>query len=154
VIAQFHYLPVAFAVFWKSGLALGAALGMNWLLRKKSADVRRLVLSTAVAAMLVAAVALPVLPRWTAVMPRWFQAQRPAAQAVREQASGLSVTDDRELTARNTQSLAAHPAVRRIDLRHWLAPPDLVRGGSGAIGAICDQFVWTSPVANGVGSAG
>jgi hypothetical protein len=41
MITQFYGLPVFIAVFWKSGLALGAALAMRLLLRKRSADVRR-----------------------------------------------------------------------------------------------------------------
>jgi len=66
-------LPVFVEVFWKSSVALGAALCINWLLRKKSADARRLVLSTAVVVLLAAAAALPVLPRWTAVTPAWLE---------------------------------------------------------------------------------
>src|ERR1700723_373957 len=94
MIAAFDCLPVFSAVFWKSGVALGAALGISLLLRKRSADVRRLVLSTAVVAMFVAAAAFPLLPRWRAVTPLWFQLQRPVAQAVSEQASGPAIIDD------------------------------------------------------------
>ena len=122
MIAQFYGLSVFFAVFWKSGVALGAALGVSLLLRRKSADVRRLVLSTVVVAMFVAAAALPMLPRWTAMTPLWFQVQRPAAQAVSEQASVPAITDDSELTAPDTQLRSAQPVVRRIDLRPWLIP--------------------------------
>ena len=62
-------LPVFVEAFWKSGVALGAALCINVLLRKKSADVRRLVLSTVIAAMFVAAVTLPLLPQWSVAIP-------------------------------------------------------------------------------------
>ncbi len=122
MIAAFDYLPVFYAVFWKSGVALGAALSISLLLRKRSADVRRLVLSTAVVAMFVAAAALPGLPRWTAVTPVWFQLQRPAAQAVPERASGPAIIDNSDPTAPDTQPLAAHSVVRRIDLRPWVIP--------------------------------
>lgn len=57
-------LPVLIEVFWKSGAALGLALSICWLLRGKSADLRRLVLSTAILVIFVAAIASPVLPRW------------------------------------------------------------------------------------------
>ena len=73
-------------VFWKSGVALGGALCLSWLLRKRSADVRRLVFSTAVVAVLVSAAALPVLPRWTAVTPFSFGSTRPSMPS----ASGAS----------------------------------------------------------------
>ena len=53
-------LPVLIEVFWKSSVALGAALCVNGLLRKKSADLRRLVLSSAFVAMFVAALAIPL----------------------------------------------------------------------------------------------
>ena len=116
MIDAFDYLPVFSAVFWKSGVALGAALGISRLLRNKSADLRRLVLSTAVAAMFVAAVALPVLPRWTAVTPLWFK-----SQPVSKPSSNPAIIDDTELTA-PAQLPPAQPASRRIDLSPWLLP--------------------------------
>jgi hypothetical protein len=58
-------LPVLVEVFWKSGVILGAALCVNGLLQRRSADVRRLVLSSAIVAMFAAALAMPLLPRWT-----------------------------------------------------------------------------------------
>jgi len=122
MITQFYGLSVFFTVFWKSGVALGAALGVSLLLRRKSADVRRLVLSTAVVAMFVAAAVLPMLPRWTAVTPQWFQVQRPAARAVSEQASAPVIIGDDELAAPDAQLPAAQPLVRRIDLSSWLIP--------------------------------
>jgi hypothetical protein len=39
------------------------------MLRTRSADLRRLVFSTTIVAMFVAAAATPMLPRWTAVTP-------------------------------------------------------------------------------------
>jgi len=59
-------LPVLIAVFWKSGAELSAALFLNVLLRKKSADVRRLVLSTTLSVLFIAAAAMPVMPSWHA----------------------------------------------------------------------------------------
>jgi uncharacterized protein (TIGR03435 family) len=122
MINAFDYLPVFFAVFWKSGVALGAALCVSWLLRKKSADLRRLVLSTAVVAMFVAAAALPVLPRWTAVAPHWFQLQRLAAQAAAEQLPSPIIDDTTDITAPDTRPAPAQTQSRRIDLRAWLIP--------------------------------
>jgi hypothetical protein len=69
MMAHIDFVPILLEVFWKSGVALGGALCLNGLLRKKSADVRRLVLSTAVVAILVSAAAVPVLPRWRAFAP-------------------------------------------------------------------------------------
>ena len=65
----FEFSAALFAVFWKSGIALSAALCINWMLRTRSADLRRLVFSTTIVAMFVAAAATPMLPRWTAVTP-------------------------------------------------------------------------------------
>jgi TonB family protein len=61
-------------VFWKSGAILGAALLITLLLRKRSADARRLVLSAAVVAMFLAALAAPLLPRLAMPEPRWLAA--------------------------------------------------------------------------------
>jgi hypothetical protein len=80
----FEFRPVLFAVFWKSGIALGAALCISRMLRNRSADLRRLVFSTTIVAMFVASAATPMLPRWTAVTPLWFRFQRPATAAVAE----------------------------------------------------------------------
>jgi uncharacterized protein (TIGR03435 family) len=127
MINAFDWLPTFFAVFWKSSVALGAALGVSRLLRKRSADLRRLVLSTAVVAMFVAAAAWPMLPRWTAAMPLWLQFQRPAAQAVLEQWQAPATIDDTtELTAPDTRPAPPQTHSRRIDfgtwLRAWLLP--------------------------------
>ena len=95
----FEFRAVLFAVFWKSGIALGAALCISRLLRNRSADLRRLVFSTTIVAMFVAAAATPMLPRWTAVMPLWFF-QRPAPAAVAESSLSSPMVDDAtELTA-------------------------------------------------------
>jgi bla regulator protein BlaR1 len=123
MIAAFDYLPVFSAVFWKSGVALGAALCVSRLLRKKSADLRRLVLSAAVVAMFVAAAALPLLPRWTAVTPLWFQLKHPAVQAVSEQPNTPATIDDTTgLTVPDTRPAPAQTQTRRIDFRTWLNP--------------------------------
>ena len=78
----FEFRPVLVAVFWKSGIALGAALCISLMLKNRSADLRRLVFSTTIIAMFVAAAATPILPRWTAVSPLSFHLQRPASAAV------------------------------------------------------------------------
>jgi Zn-dependent protease with chaperone function len=70
MIGAFAYMPVFIGLFWKSGVVLGAALCINRLFRVKSADLRRVVLSTAVVALLLSAAVAPALPQWTAVMPR------------------------------------------------------------------------------------
>jgi beta-lactamase regulating signal transducer with metallopeptidase domain len=75
-------IALLFAVFWKSGIALGAALAINRCLHNRSADLRRLVLSTAVAVLIVAAVAVPVLPHWSAVLPAWLGRQKPSHPSV------------------------------------------------------------------------
>jgi hypothetical protein len=62
MIAAFTYLRLFPGLFWKSGVVLGAALCLSRLLRKKSADLRRVVLSTSVAALLLAMAAAPILP--------------------------------------------------------------------------------------------
>ena len=90
-------LPLLLAVFWKSGVVLGGALCLCRLLRKRSADVRRVVLSTAVISILVVATAMPVLPQWTAVMPQWLALRQPAVSAV----SNDSRTSTQSTTARN-----------------------------------------------------
>jgi beta-lactamase regulating signal transducer with metallopeptidase domain len=74
-------LPVFAAAFWKSGVVLGAALGASALLRRKSADLRRLVLSISVGAMFVAAAVAPAMPRWTAAAPAWFRLSTSASPA-------------------------------------------------------------------------
>src|SRR5450755_1916144 len=119
----FEVPPVLFAVFWKSGIALGAALCISWMLRTRSADLRRLVFSTTIVAMFVAAAATPVLPRWTAVTPRWFHFQRPAPAVVTGTAlSSSTVGDATELTAPVSRPVPPHTSSRRIDLGAWLIP--------------------------------
>ena len=119
----FEFRPVLFAVFWKSGIALGAALCISRMLRNRSADLRRLVFSTTIVAMFVAAAATPVLPRWTAVTPLWFHFQRPAPAAVAEPSLSSPMVDDAtELTAPVSRPMPPQTSSRRIDLNAWLIP--------------------------------
>jgi beta-lactamase regulating signal transducer with metallopeptidase domain len=112
-----------FAVFWKSGIALGAALCISRMLRNRSADLRRLVFSTTIVAMFVAAAATPMLPRWTAVTPLWFHFQRPAPAAVAEPSLSSPMVDDAtELTASVSRPMPPQTSSRRIDLNAWLIP--------------------------------
>ena len=109
-------IAVVTAVFWKSGVALGAALAINRLLRYKSADLRRLVLSTAIVAIFVAAAALPFLPRWNVITGR------PAAiPAVSEQSTDRPAFDNTE-GAPDTAPAPVQTPSRRVDLRPWLIP--------------------------------
>jgi len=114
---EFH--PILLAVFWKSGVALGAALCINWMLRNRSADLRRLVFSTTIVAMLVAAAATPVLPRWAAVRPPWVRFQQPASAAVAgAPRTWLVASDDPQMTA----PIPLQNPFRRINLETWLIP--------------------------------
>ena len=118
-----EFRPVLFAVFWKSGIALGAALCINRMLRNRSADLRRLVLSTTIVAMFVAAAATPMLPRWTAAMPPWLHFQPPApAVAAGSSLSSAMVDDGTERTALVRPPMPAPTSSRRIDLNAWLIP--------------------------------
>ena len=117
----FEFRPVLFAVFWKSGIALGAALCISRMLGNRSADLRRLVFSTTIVAMFVAAAATPMLPRWTAVTPLWFQFQRPAPAVVAESSLSSPMVDDAtELTAPVSRPMPPQTSSRRIDLNAWL----------------------------------
>ena len=119
----FEFRAVLFAVFWKSGIALSVALCISWMLRTRSADLRRLVFSTTIVAMFVAAAATPMLPRWTAVTPLWFHFQRPAAAAVAESSLSSPMVDDgTELTAPVSRPMPPQTPSRRIDLNAWLIP--------------------------------
>jgi beta-lactamase regulating signal transducer with metallopeptidase domain/Mg-chelatase subunit ChlD len=97
-------LPLLVEVFWKSGVVLGAALCLNELLRKKSADLRRLVLSTAIATLCLAAPVLPVLPRWTVVTPVWLGSQNSATSSTLEQARSGSARQAPPAVSRPTRS--------------------------------------------------
>lgn len=115
----FEVRLVLFAVFWKSGVGLGAALCISRMLRNRSADLRRLVFSATIVAMFVAAAATPMLPRWTAVTPLWFHFQRPAAVA--EPLLGLPLAADAtEPTAPVSRPMPPQTASRQIDLNAWL----------------------------------
>jgi bla regulator protein BlaR1 len=119
----FEFRPVLFAVFWKSGIALGAALCISRMLRSRSADLRRLVFSTTIVAIFVAAAATPMLPRWTAVTPLWFHFQRSAPAAVAESSLSSPMVDDAtELTAPASRPMPPQTSSRRIDLNAWLIP--------------------------------
>ncbi len=115
-------LSALLAVFWKSGVVLGAALGASYLLRRRSADVRRLVLSTAVVAILIAAAALPVLPHWTAAAPQWLQIQHQPAPAALAQPARSVVTEDETKPSAPDSPPQVHPSSRRVDLFPWLIP--------------------------------
>ena len=78
----FEFRPVLFAVFWKSGIALGAALCISRMLRNRSADLRRLVFSTTIVAMLVAAADVRFTPSDLMYM------YSPASSGVARTASG------------------------------------------------------------------
>ena len=117
----FEFHPVLLAVFWKSGVALGAALCISRMLRNRSADLRRLVFSTTIVAMFVAAAATPVLPRWTAVTPLWFHFQRPAAVAESSLSSPM-VDDATELMVPVSRPILPQTSSRQIDLNAWLIP--------------------------------
>jgi uncharacterized protein (TIGR03435 family) len=80
--------PILLEVFTKSSLALGASLCVNGLLRGKSADLRRLALSASIGAMLIAAIALPALPRWKAAMPAWARVPSPPISPIIDYGSG------------------------------------------------------------------
>ena len=119
----FEFRPVLFAVFWKSGIALGAALCISRMLRKRSADLRRLVFSTTIVAMFVAAAATPMLPRWTAVTPLWFQFQRPTPAVVAESSlSSPMVHDAAERTTPVSRPMQPQTSSLLIDLEAWLIP--------------------------------
>jgi bla regulator protein blaR1 len=119
----FEFRPVLFAMFWKSGIALGAALCISRMLRNRSADLRRLVFSTTIVAMFVAAAATPMLPRWTAVAPLWFHFQHSALAAVADPTLSSPMVDDATaLTAPVSRPMPPQPSSRRIDLNAWLIP--------------------------------
>ncbi len=109
-------LGVFVEVFWKSSIVLGAALCASALLRKKSADLRRLVLSTSVAAMFVAALAAPALPSWTAAAPAWFRLPASPAPAALERPADPGMPGNRpELpTAQRGSAATSLPARRPL----------------------------------------
>ena len=117
---SFDVPAVLFAVFWKSGIALGAALCVNRTLKNRSADLRRLVLSTTIIAMFVAAAATPLLPRWTAVTPLWLRLQHPAPAPV--PAPSITPAMAVDVTALNAPARSSMPPQRsrRFDLKTWL----------------------------------
>jgi uncharacterized protein (TIGR03435 family) len=115
---HFDAFPIILEVFWKSGVVLGSALCLCGLLRKKSADVRRLVLSTAVVAIFVSAMALPVLPRWTV-----FSFEQPSIPSTPRESPGPATLDDRtELAGQPSGSALPHAVSGSVDLRPCLIP--------------------------------
>jgi uncharacterized protein (TIGR03435 family) len=114
------YLPLVFAVFWKSGTVLGGAVCANRLLRSRSADLRRLVLSTTIGVMFVAAAAFPVLPRWTAVIPLGLKSQPASHAAVSYQPEHQTAVEASQLTPEGVPTPA--PTPRRIDFTPWIIP--------------------------------
>ena len=107
MIPSLEGLPTLVEVFWKSGVALGAALCINALLRNKSADARRLVLATTIVAMFAAAIASPALPHLQATAPEWFRLGNPVAAAAYAPAS-LPATPDDGTTIAAAQTRSAH----------------------------------------------
>jgi bla regulator protein blaR1 len=109
------------AVFWKSGIALGAALAINRCLHNRSADLRRLVLSTAVVVLIVAAAAVPVLPHWSAVLPAWLGRQKPSHPSVVH----VSARPIGSVGKSHFTSLILHPpnaqhSIEPVDITPWL----------------------------------
>ena len=119
----FAFRALLFAVFWKSGVALGAALCIAQVLKNRSADLRRLVFSTTIVAMFAAAAVAPALPRWTAVTPLWFHSHRalPPAVAGRSPASPTA-GDTAAVAAPASARVQLQTSSRRIDLETWLVP--------------------------------
>jgi uncharacterized protein (TIGR03435 family) len=118
-----EFRPVLFAVFWKSGIVLGAALCISLMLKKRSADLRRMVLSTTIVAMFVAAAASPVLPHWTAATPSWFQFQRPASGALAVPSLSSPPSGDApEITTMDRRPIAPQAPSSRPGVDTWLLP--------------------------------
>jgi len=114
---RFDSIPIIVEVLWKSSAVLGTGLCISGLLRKRSADVRRLVLSIAVVAMVVSAAAWPLLPRWTAVLPL------PQVPAQTHQSLGpASINDELELAAPDVRPGPAHSSAVGFDFGPWLLP--------------------------------
>lgn len=118
-----EFCPFLFAVFWKSGVALGAALCINMMLRNRSADLRRLVLSTTIVAMFIAAALTPVLPRWTAATPLWFRFQQAASPAMAGPSRNWPmVADAPNLPARVSAPAPPQEPFRQVNPATWLIP--------------------------------
>ena len=116
-----EFRPVLLAVFWKSGIVLGAALGIARMLNKRSADLRRLVLSVAIVVLFIAAAVSPVLPQWTAAAPSWFQRPAMAALGVAPRSSAAG-GDAMEVTATDRGPMAGPTSPPRAGLDTWLLP--------------------------------
>ncbi|HVW09440.1 MAG TPA: TonB family protein [Bryobacteraceae bacterium] len=103
-------------VFWKSGAVLGAALCITLLLRKRSADTRRLILSATIVAMFLAAAAAPLLPRLNVTEPRWF-APRPTPPVMILTPSGDSSA---AIVRTPVPQSASTPAVSRVPFSEFI----------------------------------
>jgi uncharacterized protein (TIGR03435 family) len=120
MMTRFDSIPIVLEMFWKSSVVLGAALCISGLSRKKSADVRRLILSIAVVAMFVSAAAWPLLPRWTAVAPLWLGFRQPSVPAQTHQMAGpASIDDQPEFTAPDVRPGFAQSSAVGFDFRPW-----------------------------------
>lgn len=128
-----EFRPVLLAVFWKSGLLLGAALGITRIFKKRSADLRRLVLSVTIVALLVAAAVSPMLPHWTAVAPFWFRRPAPASLAGAPRSSPAS-GDAAEFAATDRGPAALPSPSRRDGLDTWLLPLTWFAGAAVLLG--------------------
>ncbi len=121
--ASLFYLPLFFGVLWKSSVVLGSALAICRLLEKGSASLRRLVLSTAVASLFLAAATVPVMPRLTLVTPDWFHRERPRTPTTTVGHSLSSVPQGIDAASDiGTPSAPLEPVTGRIDFRPWLLP--------------------------------
>jgi len=132
--SPFEFPRVLLAVFWRSGIALGAALSISRMLRSRSADLRRLVFSTTLVAMFVAAAATPMLPRWTAVTPLWFHFRVPTPAVVAEPSLGSPMIDDaKEPTAPVRRPMPPQTSSRPIDFKAWLISLTWVAGAAALL---------------------
>ena len=115
-------LPFVLEVFRKSGAAFGTALAVNAFLRNKSADVRRLILATAVVAVLAAALAYPLLPRWAAVVPAWFPSNETAEATQTAPVTQIVVASapDPVVSAETQRSAPTSPKNSAPQILPWL----------------------------------
>jgi uncharacterized protein (TIGR03435 family) len=103
-------------VFVKSTVVFGAALGANLLLRRRSADVRRLTLTVSLVAIVAAAAIAPLRPDWTVLpLPRSSAAVATAFEAPAPVIVPLPTTVP-------TTSIAPSPLNHAIESRVALIP--------------------------------
>lgn len=97
---------------WISSALLGAVILAVSVLRRQSASLKQLVLSTGIVVMLVAAVAVSLLPRWTVTTPDWFPISaydKSVVAGLPNQNSsasetGFSIISSTELMVQNSQT--------------------------------------------------